>query len=56
MNKQILLAIILGLLITGSYAQDSQSDSIEEFKRRVFKFSNKPPGIYDLNVGFDDNQ
>lgn len=56
MNKQILFALALTLLITHSTAQEAQSGSIDEFKRRVFKFSNKPPGVYDLNVGFDDSQ
>lgn len=45
------LALLL-LIATGIVAQ---TFNIDQFKRKVFKFSNITPGIYELNIGFDDS-
>jgi hypothetical protein len=39
------------LVITGMLAQ---TYSLTEFRRKVFKFSNITPGIYEIDVGFKD--
>jgi hypothetical protein len=33
-----------------------EKSTIDDFKRKIFKFSNKKPGIYELDVGFDDSK
>lgn len=52
MNRRTILALIIATLIAGSLADQS---SIDDFKRRIFKFINKEPGIYELDVGFNEN-
>lgn len=50
--KILIIALALVLLPVARAQQIPQT--IDEFRRKVFRFTNKPPGLYELNVGIVD--
>lgn len=53
MKNQILAAVLVMVLLPLAQAQQIPQ-SIDEFRRKVFRFTNKAPGLYELNVGITD--
>lgn len=45
--------MVMILLVTSAWCEKS---TIDDFKRRVFKFISKKPGIYELDIGFDESK
>jgi len=53
MRIKILTTLLALLLVSAAHAQQIPQ-SIDEFRRKVFRFTNKAPGLYELNVGITD--
>lgn len=51
--RRTLRILLVVALATTVFAQKS---NINDFKRKLFKFSNMKPGIYELDIGFDDSK
>jgi hypothetical protein len=51
MRFEMFKLTLVFMVMTGMLAQ---TYNISEFRRKVFKFSNITPGIYELSTGFED--
>jgi hypothetical protein len=52
--KNLLLKLTFAILLASSTLAQDDPETIADFRRKVFRFTNKTPGLYQIDVGISD--